>query len=189
MKLSKKDKPIPIRRGDSPRIRSSVTARPIRTDISSHCRLHRCTGSEDPDAPYGRHPVTGGTVFRQVEGHRWTVADLAGLLRNLWSRAPLYRKCQSRCQLLGMFFALFMSAFLIGIPFAIGIWIWAFVDGIVKTFGQCAGRCSPAIARMSREREPRKHVWGDWPLEGRTFSSPITKAITYRRRIEGKYVA
>lgn len=96
------------------------------------------TGPQYPgvQAPHGRHPVTGlpySDKSKTVGGLLQILLGFAGICGV--GRLYIGSVTIGLCQLLGMFFALFMSAFLIGIPFAIGIWIWAFVDGIVILSG------------------------------------------------------
>ncbi|MBW4817593.1 TM2 domain-containing protein [Rhodococcus qingshengii] len=93
-------------------------------------------GFGDPYAPYGRHPVTGEPYSDKSKATAGLLQILLGFF-GICGVGRLYIGSVGigLCQLLGMFFALFMSAFLIGIPFAIGIWIWALVDGIVILSG------------------------------------------------------
>ncbi len=148
--------------GDSPEDQGPVYGAPNPYGYQQPLPPPSMYGFGDPYAPVRSAPGNrGGTVFRQVEGHRWTVADLAGLLRNLWSRAPLYRKCRHRIVPTARHV---LRAVHVGVPHRNSICDRNLDLGVRRrqrdTFGQCAGRCSPAIARMSREREPRKHVWG-----------------------------
>ena len=134
-------------------------------------------GFGDPYAPYGRHPVTGEPYSDKSKATAGLLQILLGFF-GICGVGRLYIGSVGigLCQLLGMFFALFMSAFLIGIPFAIGIWIWAFVDGIVILSGQCAGRCSPGHCEDESRARTEETCVGDWPREGRTFSKSDNKS-------------
>ena len=147
-------------------------------------------GFGDPYAPYGRHPVTGEPYSDKSKATAGLLQILLGFF-GICGVGRLYIGSVGigLCQLLGMF----LRAVHVGVPHRNSICDRNLDLGVRRrhrdTFGQCAGRCSPAIARMSREREPRKHVWGTGLEKVEPSRSPITKAITYRRRIEGKYVA
>jgi TM2 domain-containing membrane protein YozV len=86
----------------------------------------------DPSAPFGRHPVTAEPLSDKSKGMAALLQILLGFF-GICGVGRLYigSTAIGLVQLLGVFVAIIFSFVLIGLPFLIGLWVWAFVDGIV----------------------------------------------------------
>lgn len=93
-------------------------------------------GYGDPGAPFGRDPLSGAAFSDKSKVTAGLLQLLLGFV-GLCGIGRLYLGYTAigLVQLIGWIVAFFLSFALIGIPFAIAIWIWALVEGIMMLTG------------------------------------------------------